>query len=89
MSKTSPEVELMETLYLLKVSYSYFQSMSKTSPEVELMETGRSRARLPVVRPLLVEDFTRSRINGNLRVKDLAREGLLVEDFTRSRINGN
>ena len=40
--------------------------------------------------PTLVEDFTRSRINGN----DLNRlltcfDRLKVEDFTRSRINGN
>ena len=37
-SKTSPEVELMET-YTFFSLYSDFLLSSKTSPEVELMET--------------------------------------------------
>ena len=61
-SKTSPEVELMETLCILG-----FQSEPHTC----------------------VEDFTRSRINGNHFLISKSNMGSLVEDFTRSRINGN
>ena len=38
--KTSPEVELMETLCLLRQTLG---GRLKTSPEVELMETSRAR----------------------------------------------
>ena len=83
-SKTSPEVELMETPALIK-SFTN-KVVSKTSPEVELMETLQMKAIQLKLKMAKVEDFTRSRINGNALNQQFERWRLVFGSKTSPEV---